>query len=227
MMKNIVWNENIARETASLLIDSGVYSTDFRKNKNDWTKLPDGTITPCYCNCRYVNRFPEHSRIIVSFMEIVSRLKFKKAEIVVGLATAGIPFSSLLADRLNLPVSYVRSKPKGYGQGKLVECNPQRGLKALVVDDLLYTGVSLEKAVEALSNEYGIETVGIATVVSLSSWKCKENEWKFFKNRNIPIYAITSYNYLLSELLTRRKINENQYKKLCDFYMKPRTYRWE
>lgn len=226
-MKNVIWNEEVAKETASLLIDSGVYSIDFKKDKNEWTKLPDGTITPCYCNCRYVNRSPIQSRIIVNFMETMSRLKSKEAEIVVGLATAGIPFSSLLADRLNLPVSYVRSKPKGYGQGNLVECNPQRGLKALVVDDLLYTGSSLVKAVEALSGEYGIETIGITTIVSLSSWECKENEWNFFKNRNITMNALTSYDYLLDELLNRKKIDNIQYKELQSFYLKPKTYEWK
>lgn len=226
-MKNVVWNEEVAKETASLLIDSGVYSIDFKKDKNEWTKLPDGTITPCYCNCRYVNRSPVQSRIIVNFMETMSRLKIKEAEIVVGLATAGIPFSSLLADRLNLPVSYIRSKSKGYGQGSLVECNPQKGLKALVVDDLLFTGSSLVKAVEALFNEYGIETVGIATIVSLSSWECKENEWKFFKDHNITLNTLTLYDYILDELLTRKKIDENQYKELQSFYLKPKTYEWK
>jgi len=226
-MKNIVWNEDIAKETASLLIASGVYSIDFKKDKDDWIKLPDGTITPCYCNCRYVNRSPEHSRIVTNFMETMSRLKLKRAEIVIGLATAGIPVSSLLADRLNLPTSYVRSKPKGYGQGKLVECNPKRGLKALVVDDLLYTGASLKKAVKALSDEYGIETIGIITIVSLSSWECKENEWNFFKEHNITLYSLTSYEYLLDELLKSGKITEKHHKELDAFYLKPKTYVWE
>ncbi len=226
-MKNIIWNEEIAKDTASVLIGSGVYSIDFKKNKDEWTKLPDGTITPCYCNCRYINRSPFQTRVIVNYLETITRLKFKNAEIVVGLATAGIPFASLLADRLNLPVSYVRSKPKGYGQGNLVECNPQRGLKALVIDDLLFTGSSLMRAVEALSSEYGIETVGLATIVSLSSWESKENEWKFFKDRNVPLCSLTSYSHLLEELLSKEKITKEELKELNFYYLSPKTYEWK
>ena len=226
-MKNITWNEDIARKTASLLIKTGVYSIDFYKSKDEWTKLPDGTITPCYCNCRYINRDPHNSRAIISFLETMSRIKFRKAEIVVGLATAGIPTASLLAERLNLPVSYVRSKPKGYGQGNRVECSPPRGAQALVVDDLLYTGTSLKRAINALSNEYGIKTVGVATIVSLSSWECRENEWDIFKRQRIPLYSLTSYEYLLDELVERQKITKEQYQKLLSFYLKPKTYVWE
>lgn len=226
-MKDVIWNKEIAKDVASILIDGEVYSIDFGMNKGKWTRLPDGTITPCYCNCRHINRSPIISRAIVNYLETVSRLKFKDAEVVVGLATAGIPFASLLADRLNLPVSYVRSRPKGYGQGNLVECNPQRGLKALIVDDLLFTGASLSRAVEALSQEYGIETIGIVAIVSLSSWQCNENEWGFFKEREIQPYCLSSYTSLLNELTYRKKITAEQKKDLESYYLSPKTYEWK
>ena len=226
-MKNVIWNDEIAKDSATILIEGGVYSIDFSKDKDKWTKLPDGTITPCYCNCRYINRSPILTRAIVNYLEALARLKFKNAEIIVGLATAGIPFASLLADRLNLPISYVRSKPKGYGQGNLVECNPQRGLKAVIVDDLLFTGASLSRAVEALSQEYGIETVGIVSIVSLSSWQCKENEWDFFRKRNIQPYCLTSYISLLDELVHKEKITLGQMKELNSYYLAPKTYEWK
>lgn len=102
-MNNDITSESMAKDIAKRLIDSDVYSINFTKDKTDWIRLPDGTITPCYCNCRYVNKFPDQTRIIVNYLEFLIRLKFKDAEIIVGLATAGIPIASLLADRLNLP----------------------------------------------------------------------------------------------------------------------------
>lgn len=226
-MNNIVISKEIAEEVAKILIDGNVYSIDFTKEKDQWTKLPDGTITPCYCNCRYINRSPVLSHAIINFLETLVRLKFKESELVVGLATAGIPFASLLAERLNLPISYVRSKPKEYGQGKLIECNPELGLKAVIVDDLLFTGASLIRAVDALKEEYCVKTVGIVTIVSLSSWDCDENEWEYFKKEKIQPYSLTSYEYLLNELLARKKITKEQHRELTSYYLRPKTYEWK
>ena len=224
---SIVWSEEIAKDTAETLLDSNVYSINFSQDKSEWTKLPDGTITPCYCNCRYINRTPYQSRAVVSYLETMVRVQYKKAGIIVGLATAGIPFASLLADRLGLPVSYVRNKPKGYGQGNLVECNPQRELKAVVIDDLLFTGASMVRSVEALSCEYGITTIGVATIVALSSWESQENEWKFFKERDIAVHSLTSYHHLLDELLRRDKIVKSQFQQLSAYYLCPKSYEWQ
>ena len=223
----IIWDEEIAREIAAVLIANGVYSVDFVLDKSLWTKLPDGTITPCYCNCRYLNRNINDLKMVINFMETVSRLKFKDIQLIVGLATAGIPLAALLADRLDLPLSYVRSNTKGYGQGKLVECRPPRGAKALLIDDLLYTGASLKQSIEALNHEYDIQAVGTITIVSLSSWDCQENNWSFFAERQMSLYALTSYEYLLDELIRQRRINKNQYQQLLNFYSRPKTYEWK
>lgn len=122
---------------------------------------------------------------------------------------------------------YIRSEPKGYGQGNLVECNPQRNLKAIVIDDLLFTGASLTRSVDVLASKYNIETIGILTIVALSSWESKENDWHFFKERGIKTLSLTSFTHLLDELTHRGKITPDQKKELHSYYLRPKSYEWK
>ena len=119
-----------------------------------------GWKSPFYCDNRKTLSFPD----LRSFVKIeLSRMileRFPEAEAVAGVATGAIAQGALVADMLNLPFSYVRSKPKDHGMENLIEGEVAPGTKVVVVEDLISTGGSSLKAVEAL-RKHGCEVVGM------------------------------------------------------------------
>jgi orotate phosphoribosyltransferase len=116
--------------------------------------LSSGKTSAYYLDLRMVPSFPEvYSLVVSAYREMVLSLGESKFDLIAGVATAGVAFSSPLAFLLKKPMVYVRREEKGHGLGRLVEGAVRPGLKALVVDDLATTGGSLISAVEALRRE--------------------------------------------------------------------------
>lgn len=224
-MKSTIWNKEIAFETAKVLIENGSYLVYFSQPKEKWVELPSGVKIPCYCNCRYLINNQKCYQRVLSFLETTIRIKFPQGELISGLATAGIPWASVLGSRLNLPICYVRSKSKGHGVGRFVEGNPREALKAILIDDACDTGQSLIRAMNTLKNEYSISTVGIVTIASLSDWGF-DNLWDEFKRRKVQIYSLTNYDYLIRIAIDNGLLTEGQSSMLRDFYKSPKTYKW-
>jgi orotate phosphoribosyltransferase len=108
-----------------------------------------GRLAPIYTDNRLTLSFPEvRQRIAEGFLRLARRAG--GADAVSGTATAGIPHATLLADRLELPLTYVRSSAKGHGKGNRIEGRVEPGQRVLVVEDLVSTGGSVIQAVEAL-----------------------------------------------------------------------------
>ena len=124
-----------------------------------------GWKSPFYCDNRKTLSYPD----LRSFVKIqTARLileRFPEAEAVAGVATGAIPQGAMVADTLNMPFVYVRSKPKDHGLENLIEGELKPGTKVVVVEDLISTGGSSLKAVEAIRN-YGCEVVGM-----VSTWQ--------------------------------------------------------
>jgi orotate phosphoribosyltransferase len=109
-----------------------------------------GLKSPIYCDNRKTLSYPKVRTFIkTAFADIISE-EFKDADVIAGVATAGIPHGALVADVLNLPFVYVRDKPKGHGLENQIEGKLEKGQKIVVIEDLISTGGSSLKAVEAL-----------------------------------------------------------------------------
>lgn len=221
-MHTSVWNEDIADQTARLLFETGSYLVDFSLPREDWFIWKSGIRAPCYCNCRYLNRSFEAYEACTAFLETLIRLKFNDAQIVVGLASAGVSWATRIASRMLLPMSFVRGTPKGYGVGKLVECSPDRNIKAVIVDDLCGSGDSVLNAIKALKWEYQIETIGFVTI---TNW-CFESMWKKFEDKNLKIFSLTSYPNILKVGVELGKLTEEYADMLLEFYNAPGSYEW-
>lgn len=109
-----------------------------------------GMLSPIYCDNRLTLSYPEVRDDIASGLAGLIKDKFPEAEMVAGTATAGIPHAALAADRLRLPMCYVRSKPKAHGKGNQIEGTVKNGQKVVVIEDLISTGGSVLEAVSAL-----------------------------------------------------------------------------
>lgn len=109
-----------------------------------------GWKSPVYCDNRLTLSYPELRTMVCEALVELIRMRFPKADGVAGVATAGIPQGVLVADRMQLPFIYVRSAPKSHGLTNQVEGRIEAGRRYVVVEDLISTGGSSIKAVEAL-----------------------------------------------------------------------------
>ncbi len=150
-----------------------------------------GLKSPIYCDNRIVLSYPTlRSDIIDAFIE--KSRQFVPFDLVAGVATAGIAHGALIADRLELPMIYIRSEAKKHGMGNQIEGRFEPGQRALVIEDLLSTGGSSLKAVEAFRDAGGI----VAGVLAIFTYEFEVCSIAFSK-ANCPFDTITNYSSLI------------------------------
>ena len=160
-----------------------------------------GILSPIYCDNRITLSFPEVRKLIKEGL-VEKSIDFGSFDAVSGVATAGIAHGLMLAEALQKPFSYVRSKPKGHGRQNLIEGHIEKGSKVLVVEDLISTGGSSLAAVEALRAQ-GVEVVGVLAVFSYNFPKAANA----FKAANCPLETLSNYDVLIREALASKYIN--------------------
>jgi orotate phosphoribosyltransferase len=151
-----------------------------------------GWKSPIYCDNRKVLSHPFVRDYIKSELCNIIFEKLEPAELIAGVATAGIAWGAMVADQLKLPFIYVRSKPKEHGLGNQIEGEYQSGQKAVVVEDLISTGKSSLEVVEALQKA-GVEVIGI---VSIFNYRFKAAQ-SAFDEAKLPVHSLTDYPALL------------------------------
>src|SRR5215510_14784341 len=142
-----------ARTTARILLE--IEAVHFRP-RQPFT-LTSGRASPVYIDCRKIISFPRaRSKIIDLAVELIEReFGFESLDAVAGGETAGIPFAAWIADRLGLPMLYVRKKPKGFVRGAQIEGAIQTGWRCLLVEDLATDGGSKVNFVNAIREAEG------------------------------------------------------------------------
>ena len=144
----------MARITAQMLLE--IKAVDF--NSETPFKLASGLTSPVYVDCRKLISFPRIRSILMDFLcvTVLRTVGFEAFDNIAGGETAGIPFSALVAERLALPMSYVRKKPKGYGRNARIEGVLKEEDRVLLIEDLTTDGCSKISFVEAI-RETGAE----------------------------------------------------------------------
>ena len=164
-----------------------------------------GWKSPFYCDNRKTLSYPD----LRSFVKLeLSRLvleNFAEADAVAGVATGAIAQGALVADALSLPFVYVRSKPKDHGLENLIEGELKPGMKVVVVEDLISTGGSSLKAVEAIRNN-GCEVVGMVASYTYGFDVATEA----FKQAGVKLITLTNYEAVLDVALRTGYITEAQ-----------------
>jgi orotate phosphoribosyltransferase len=133
-------DETIARTTAKFLLE--INAIHF--NSVSPFILTSGLKSPVYIDCRKLISYPKARSILINFLSdiVVNKIGLDKVESLVGGETAGIPFASFLASKLELPMHYVRKKPKGFGVNNFIEGNNIKGKRVILVEDLTTDGGS-------------------------------------------------------------------------------------
>ncbi|WP_281164623.1 orotate phosphoribosyltransferase [Liquorilactobacillus sicerae] len=175
-----------------------------------------GIKSPIYCDNRLTISYPLIRQRIASGLAALIKQSFPEAEVIAGTATAGIPHAAWVADRLNLPLIYVRSKPKDHGQGRQIEGVLQPGQKTVLIDDLISTGGSVLKAVAAAQKERA-QVVGVVGIFSYQLLAAKQN----FAAAQIPFFTLTNYHELIEVAKEENYIDEQELELLYAWHQDP------
>ncbi len=162
-----------------------------------------GLRAPLYCDNRLVMSHVPVRRRVTDGLEALVRAQDPEPEVVAGTATAGIPHAAWLAERLALPMVYVRSKAKGHGRENRIEGVLGEGQRVVVVEDLISTGGSSLAAVEAV-REAGAQVTG---AVAIFSYGLPEAAARF-EASGVPLRTVTTLDVLLEAALRRGAIDE-------------------
>ena len=180
-----------------------------------------GIKSPIYCDNRLTLSYPEVRGDIAEGLKDLILTHFKGAEVVAGTATAGIPHAALAADRLNVPMCYVRSKPKAHGKGNQIEGAISPGQKVVVVEDLISTGGSVLEVVAALEEE-GCDVLGVVAIFTYGLPKATAA----FQEKNIPYVTLTDYDTLTEVALELKAIEPSAMNKLKRWRQDPSSESW-
>lgn len=203
-----------ADKVASILCDIGAVILRSRKP----FRYDSGILSPIYTDNRLIISHPKEREIIVSLL--ISQIKkIGLPDVVAGTATAGIPHAAFVAQKLNLPMVYVRSDPKGHGKGNQVEGLVKRGQKVIVIEDLISTGGSSIRVVQALrklgakvTDEIAIFTYGL------------EESIKNFKTVKIRLHTLSNLEHSAKAAYKKGLLKENDIGLILDWAKDPRSW---
>ncbi len=164
-----------------------------------------GWFSPVYCDNRKVLSHPYLRDFVKSELANMALEHFPEADVIAGVATAGIPHGALAADLLKLPFVYIRNKPKEHGMGNQIEGELQPGQKVVVIEDLVSTGKSSLQAVEAL-RAAGAEVIGMCALFTYAF----PAAYEAFKEARVPLKTISDYNALMEVALEQKLISEEE-----------------
>ncbi len=175
-----------------------------------------GWKSPIYCDNRKVLSFPYIRDFIKSEMCNVIFEQFPQAELLAGVATAGIAWGAMAADQLKLPYVYVRPKPKEHGMGNQIEGFYEAGQKVLVVEDLISTGKSSLQVCEVLRNA-GVEVVGMISIFTYGFARADEA----FAAAGIPCRSLTNYPTLIGLAVEKGIVSAEDHNTLLNWSKDP------
>ncbi len=214
-MINILDKETAVKVAAHLL---EVEAIKLSPNKPfTWSS---GWKSPIYCDNRVALSYPATRSYIKQQLAKAISLHFKDADLIAGVATAGIPQGALVADLLGLPFAYVRSKPKGHGMENLIEGKVAAGQKVVIVEDLISTGGSSLKAADALT-QAGCEVLGMVAIFTYGFAMAEEN----FQKQRIELVVLSDYAHLLEKAVQNGMIKESELSLLNNWRKAPSE--WE
>ena len=205
----------IAKEVAKSLLDIKAVSLS-PQNPYTWAS---GIRSPIYCDNRVTMSFPAVRKQIAQGLADLIKEKYPDAEVIAGTATAGIPHAAWIADILDLPMVYIRSKAKDHGTGRKIEGKISEGQKMVVVEDLISTGGSVIEASKAAELE-GANVLGSVAIFTYELAKGTKN----FADAGLAIDTLSNYSTLLEVAHETSYITEAEMDLLKDWSKDPENW---
>ena len=178
-----------------------------------------GWKSPIYCDNRKILSFPFIRDVIKSEMCNIIFQSFEKAEMIAGVATAGIPWGAMAADQLKLPYIYVRPKPKEHGLGNQIEGFFEPGERVVVIEDLISTGKSSLQVVDVLKNA-DLQVEGMVSIFNYGFDMAKNA----FEKYGLCLKSLTDYDSLIALAVSQHLISEEDQKTLLNWRRDPANW---
>ena len=175
-----------------------------------------GMLSPVYTDLRLTVSYPDLRDWIASDLATLIKEKYPDVSIIGGVATAGIPHAAWVAAKLNLPMIYVRPKPKDHGKGKQIEGLFTENDRIVLIDDLITTGGSVINAVKATEKEGG-HVIGVSSIFTYYLKDTTAN----FAQAHVDYSPLLTYPELLQKEKEMNYINANQYEALKTWHEDP------
>ncbi len=188
-------------------------------NPSDPFTWASGIKSPIYCDNRITMSYPKVRKEIAKGLASKIKEAFPEVQVIAGTATAGIPHAAWVAEILDLPMVYIRSKAKDHGKGNQIEGRIVEGQKMVVIEDLISTGGSVLEAAEAAKRE-GADILGVAAIFTYELPKGEAN----FEKAEIPLMTLTNYSVLIEAALEDRYIDEQELTLLKEWKKDPENW---
>ena len=178
-----------------------------------------GWKSPIYCDNRKTLSYPALRSFVKTELTRLVLENFPEAEAVAGVATGAIAQGALVADLLGKPFAYVRGKPKDHGMENLIEGTLPEGARVVVVEDLISTGGSSLKAVDALRRA-GFQVVGMVASFTYGFPVAEEA----FREADVRLMTLSNYNAVVAEALRTGYIQESDIEMLSEWRKAPEKW---
>ena len=196
-------NSEISKITAKILINIGAINF----SPQSPFKLSSGFLSPSYIDCRKIIAYPSAFKEITNMMidTIKSEMVAQSPDYIIGGETAGIPFAAAIAEKMGLPLSYVRKKPKDYGKSKLIEGEILKDKNSLLVEDLMTDGKSKINFIDNIRSHEIRCNLGIVVF----KYNIFEDADIILKKNNIEVHYLTDWEEVYNEICQMDKFGSD------------------
>ena len=207
-----------SRITAKILIDIGAINfslvTPFR--------LSSGFLSPSYIDCRKIIAYPSAFKAITDMMidTIKSDMIAQSPNYIIGGETAGIPFAAAIAEKMSLPLSYVRKKPKDYGKSKMIEGEILKDKNSLLVEDLMTDGKSKINFIKNIRSH----EIKCNLAIVVFNYNIFEDAAIILKKNNIDVHYLTDWEEVYNEICKMDKFGLDILSEIRKFLDDPVTW---
>ncbi|MBI2329920.1 orotate phosphoribosyltransferase [Candidatus Daviesbacteria bacterium] len=206
---------NISETVAKILLELNAVTLSPKKPY----RYVSGLLSPIYTYCRVLMAYPDKRRLIRDFYTETIEKSGVSFDVVAGTATAGIPHAAWIADKLNLPMVYVRGKAKDHGKENLIEGIIKNGQKAIVIEDLVSTGESAINSTKAVRSAGG-EVSHVFSIITYGLQKAQQN----FADNNLNLISLTTFENVAEQAQNLNYINKEDLQIILDWTSDPTNW---
>jgi len=206
---------NIASEIANKLLEIEAVKINF-ENPFTWTS---GLRSPIYCDNRKTLSYPEVRKLITEGYAQYINSAYPRVNVIAGIATAGIAQGALIAEDLNLSYCYVRPEPKKHGMKNQIEGHLINDARIVLIEDLISTGMSSLKAVDACRAE-GAEVLAVVSIFNYGFDEAKDA----FGKANCNFYSLCTLNDLMEQAVLNNYVKESDFESLNLWRSNPKAW---
>ena len=218
ILRNFPTSKEIAQLTAKMLLE--IKAVHFNSRKP--FVLASGKSSPTYIDCRKIISFPRVRSTLMDFLTVtvMREAGFEEFDNIAGGETAGIPFSALVAERMALPMTYIRKKPKGYGKNSQIEGIMKDGQRVLLVEDLTTDGGSKISFIDAI-RETGATCSNTAVIFYYGIFK---NTEKILDNHGVRLHYLCTWWDVLAEAKKQSSFDQETLFEVESFLRQPEEW---